>query len=388
MFWRQPFKYFLFGFVFSIGCSQVKFQTTPSADCSAVNSTFGQGSCITKNDHSQDFDYTVSVGNVDMLFVDDNSGSMYTEQSKMAAQFPGFLDAISDLSYRIGIITTDITGSGPGHAGQFLEFAPGQTVLQNDSRVKDATHYDNITKFQKTIKRSETLLCPNNPGCPSGDERGIYALNEALDHAGSTNFFRPSGHLAIVILSDEDERSTGGGAPGSGVNGGAIPGYPAESYDLPSTFVAKTKQVLGSTKTISVHSIIIRPAHDGQAADTTCWAQQNNQGPGIAGYYGTQYAALSLPASSLQSLGHIMTGTLGNICSSNYTNEMGSIAQYLKQEDIQLPCTPDPSTLQVSFSPTPSQQIYYNVDSDNRLQFSPGVAAGTQVHLSFSCPID
>lgn len=369
-----------------MGCGNINFQAaknqcldTPNADIGAL--------CKVNADGSQSYDYTISTGEVDILFVDDNSGSMYSEQVKMANQFPGFLDMLSNLDYQIAITTTDVENRGVGRDGAFLEFSPGQAILKNNSRSKDSTHYQNISLFQSTIKRPETLLCPDQPGCPSGDERGIYALIRSMQRSENRTFFRNSGHLAVVILSDEDERSSGGGLPGSGVNGGAISSkYVAEEMDKPESFVLASRDTLPQNKSLSVHSIIIQPAANGKSADTQCWSQQNNQGEYIKGFYGTQYSLLSFPSQALKGMGRILKGTAGSICSSNYTREMGDIAQHILERDLQLPCRPVDGTLKVDLVPKPSSQPNYFVDDSNQLVFQPALSAGTKVHLQFNCP--
>jgi len=359
----------LAGAIFIEGCSDVKFSARPSNTCQQYARDFGPNACILGPD-GETFNYSVQVGNVDILFVDDNSGSMYTEQVHMADRFPGFLDSIYRLDYQIAIITTDTVKD----QGRFLPFPNSQTVLKNSSRLKDSKHYDNIQHFQNTIKRPETLVCDNSgyTNCPSGDERGIFALNLALDNSSQRGFFRPGGHLAVVILSDEDERS----------NGGQIPGYPLEpERDSPESFVGRLTPILGATKTVSVHSIIIRPG------DTSCFSVQNSQGAGVKGFYGYQYAALSQPTNQLKSMGNITNGVLGNICSGNYTAELGDIATQINQSvsKIQLPCRPENDDIEITFDPAPNQQIYYTIDIDNRVSFSPAASAGTRVNLKYTC---
>lgn len=367
------------GYFFS-GCAKVDFVEIPPEHCAQMNQAYGVNACATGPSGTRLYDYTVSTGDVDILFVDDNSGSMYTEQVKMANQFPGFLDSIHKLSYQIAITSTDVAGISSGQDGRFFPFSSGETVLKNSSRTKDSVHTANITKFQNTIKRSETLDCPNGPACPSGDERGIYAAIRALQRAENYDFFRPTGHLAIVVLSDEDERSSGGGAPGSSVNGGAISSnYLAEENDLPETLVKVAKARLIPTKSVSVHSIIIRPG------DTTCYNSQNAQGSGVKGFYGTQYALLSNPSSQLMSLGNIHAGTLGSICSSNYTAEMGQIAQHLTTSQLQLPCTPISGTLKVDYLDLVPANQTHMLDSANQVRFSPALPAGHRVHFQFTC---
>jgi len=59
------------------------------------------------------FDQVGSGGKADILFVDDNSGSMSFEQVHMADRFSTFLSALNTQSvdYRIGVITDDTTSS-------------------------------------------------------------------------------------------------------------------------------------------------------------------------------------------------------------------------------------------------------------------------------------
>lgn len=361
-----------------LGCSKVQFSDIPPESCLSMNASHGSNACVSGPAGTEIYDYVVQTGNVDILFIDDNSGSMYVEQEKMANQFPGFLDSIHKLSYQIAITSTDVSAGGFGQDGRFFNFGTGGQVLKNSSRIKDAAHYDNITKFQNTIKRPETLTCPNGAQCPSGDERGIYASVRAIERVENRDFFRPGSHLAIVILSDEDERSSGGGASGSEINGGAISSsYLAQEYDRPETLVAKAKEVLPPTTSLSVHSIVVK--------DSACFQQQNSQGGGVKGFYGMQYLKLSQPSSTLMSLGPLKPGTAGSICSSNYTLEMGEVAQYLKTSVVQLPCSPLSGTLRVTYMDSvPSNQTEF-LNSSNQVQFSPALEAGAQVRLQFSC---
>lgn len=366
------------GVVTYIGCSDVAFKAAPSATCSELRGAYGADACVQTEDGYNTYKYTARVGDVDILFVDDNSHSMYEDQTEMANRFPGFLDSIKSLNYQIAITTTDVSaspnnppdaynGNGAYQDGKLLVFPNGKKILSNPN-VDEAIHQQNISHFQNTIKRPESYNCDPRTTCPSGDERGIYALNLALDRSDNSALFRAGGHLAVVILSDEDERT----------NGGSIPGYSLENYDLPETFVGKAKNQLDPTKMVSVHSIIIRPG------DSTCYNQQYISST-LHGSYGTYYAQLSNPSSTLQQMGNLIPGVTGSICSSNYTTEMGSIASKIKQTlgTIQLLCNPVAGSLSVSF--TPAQSISYSVDSNNRLNLSPAAPAGTKVNLEYKC---
>ena len=355
-----------------VGCTDVAFKSRTSQACLQFQQDFGGTDCSVDPNGLTSFHYSLNVGVVDILVVDDNSTSMYPEQSEMALRFPGFLDSVSRLDYRLAIITTDWKKD----PGGFLSFPNGQKSIANASRIIDATHTSNISQFQATIKRDETVKCEasgfTDPNCPTGDERGIYNLNKALERSDQRAFFRPGGHLAVIILSDEDERS----------NSGGFSGYPLEELDQPLKFVQNTKLILGATKTVSVHSIIIRPG------DVSCFNTQNQQ-PGVKGFYGTLYSQLSLPGSDLKAAGNIIPGGTGSICSSNYTTELGDIASKINQtlKTIQLPCRPDQDHVDVTFTPAPVDQIYYSIDVDNRLQLTPAAPAGTKVSLAYKCKI-
>lgn len=402
---------------FYFGCSKVAFQATPSSDCSNFNQAHGNNSCVLTPDGLNQYTYSVRVGKVDILFVNDNSGSMYVEQQKIANQFPAFLDTIKDLDYQIAMITTDVSsspgnfssprnGNGALWDGKFIAFPNGQKILSNPT-FSSTVHNQNISYFQNTIQRPESLDChQNQDGCPSGDERGIYALNLAMDRPENSSFFRVGGHLAVVILSDEDERSVAPGESTATINKSLNPGlwnsneYKLQNYDRPETFVEKFNQQMDSTKTVSVHSIIIKPKVTkngdgtvsitaGDAQGNACLNEQNSQGNGVRGFYGTQYAALSVPGGNLQAMGNIVEGNLGNICANNYTQQLGPIASKLKGLNfVQLPCPPVLSTVEITFDPAPPQNITFDIDPNNasRLVFTPMVPAGTDVNMKFKCP--
>ncbi|MCB0413641.1 MAG: VWA domain-containing protein [Bdellovibrionales bacterium] len=362
--------------VAAYGCSEVKFESIPNQQC------LDSPDCV-EQDGLLNYNYTLRLGKVDILFVNDNSGSMSTEQSKMAARFDKFIETLDskNISYQIAMITTDISsnplspaaddraanGYGAFQDGQFLNFNNGSNILTDSTSNR-------VSLFAQAIQRQETINCESSPnnyaseGCPSGDERGIYALNMALDR-GNSNFFRDDTHLAVVILSDEDERSVGGTAD-----------RPLESYDLPETFVAKFKEQFANRKTLAVHTLIVKPN------DSTCKTEQDAQGnQWIRGAYGTQYAALSNPNSTLLNYGNLKSGISGTICASDYANQLiqigGNVSENSKQ--IQLPCSPVEH--EISLDPAPASPVDYVIDGNNLLRFTSDIAAGTNVHVSISC---
>ena len=360
-----------------VGCTDVKFKTVPSDDCVNANE-YGNNTCF-EQEGWLNYHFEFKVGRVDILFVDDNSGSMYVEQSHMADRFPNLLNKISSLDYQMAVVTTDIShspsnstprpanGNGAFQDGKFLPFPNGDYIL--NPLTPNLVQY-----FRDTIRRPETLTCDNTnyADCPSGDERGIYAINMALDRA-DPRFFRTDSHLAVVILSDEDERS----------NGGGIPGYPLQTYDLPVTFAQKVNSQLGKGKTVSVRAVIVKPG------DSNCLNSQNSQAK-VKGYYGTQYARLVKGDTDTElKAAHpgFLRGELGSICASDYGAQMGDIGGRLPvNANVKvLPCVPEADKIDVIFSPAPSYQIEFDVQANGLLTFDPQPPAGTTVSVDVTC---
>ena len=274
----------------------------------------------------------------------------------------------------------------------FLTFPNGNDVITADTP-------NVVEEFKRTIRRQETLdvkCFKMNPeydpeyedkNCPSGDERAIYAVNRAIDR-GHSQFFQKD-HLAVVILSDEDERSQGG------------EGYEQqlEDYDLPETLVSKVKTQLGARKTLSVHPIIIRKEmitrnEDGsitnRGEDVACFKEQNSQA-GVKGYYGTVYEQLANPSDELKALGGLVDGHTGSICAVDYGDqleEMGS--KIVTNSQIQkLPCQPEilDDDLEVTFSPSLEFDVNFTVDENNFLTMDSAIPAGTIVNVKINCPL-
>ena len=406
---------FVMGLVLlSYGCSRVGFQSQTSQSCEEYNLEHGEDACVMTPDGLNAFRYSVIQGQVEILFVVDNSYSMHVEQKHIAEQFPRFLETIKHLDYRIAIITTDISRSPynqsgrPWQDGKFLNFPNGQRFLENPTR-SDSIHQQNIFAFQQTIFRPETFNCRNDrTTCPSGDERGIFALNMAIDRSENSSFFRPGAHLAIVIISDEDNRSVGGGAQTALINRPLNPHlfdnplYQLRDYDLGETFLKKFSRQMDPSKTLSFHSIIVRPkvtkTEDGNVLITRghpegerCFLEQRAQSGGVDAYFGTQYARLSMPSDDLKQLAPLMDGYMGSICAQNYTLQMGPIAEFIRGISlIQLACPAIEDTIEIEFAPEPefSITLVQDLDDPKRLHLTPEVPAGTQVNLRYSCERD
>jgi hypothetical protein len=376
--------------VFAAGCSNVGFESIPKLSCDSSSSP-GTSCQLVGSDLY--YNMTFHTGDVDILIVDDNSGSMWAHQQQMAKAFPNFISQLSGLFYQMAIITTDVSASpnnGPSSAngngafqdGQFLPFQSTSGVASGLNVINQSTsNADDL--FRGTIQRQETLNCQNanfaTGACPSDDERGIYALNMAADR-NQNGFFRTGAPLEVIILSNEDERSMGGVNYNDGNTPSAL-----ENYDQPGTFVAKMA-ALYPTKIVTVHSVVT----DSQA----CLKSQFNistAGTVTFGYLGTQYMSLSNPSSALMALGHINMGTVGSICAVDYGAQIGSIAQEVannaKSNTKQLPCNPDPTKITLTTVPADvAARVQYTINSTNNQVTFSNVPTGTTVTFSYQCP--
>ncbi|MAE74633.1 MAG: hypothetical protein CL675_13280 [Bdellovibrionaceae bacterium] len=359
-----------------IGCSEVEFAPTPpDVTCQLLQEEDPDLECDSSAGTLSLTD-EITLGKVDILFVNDNSGSMSTEQRKIANRFNMFIERLDDqnVDYQIAITTTDVSGVTGGTSsvsqsdlknGNFIIFGNGQTVLTNQT-------IDRVQLFKDAIQREETEVCEdsNFTNCPSGDERAIYAANLVLDRA-DPSFFRKDAHFAVVILSDEDERSAGG----RGTNSPQL-----ENLDLPETLLSKVRNQLGDSKAVSVHPIIVRPG------DSGCLSQQSSQGNQfIFGYEGKVYARF-VNDSAITNDRTLIPGVLGNICASDYANQLRDIAGVISEVPVQLECTPvsDPQVEAVAGIPA-GTQIYFDSGS-GRIHFSPAVPSGGRIRVKYECP--
>lgn len=363
--------------LFAIGCSDVGFQSIPSKTCTNFNNGSDQ-SC--KFDPSGNT-YTVNfkTGQIDILFIDDNSGSMSPEQQKMADAFSGFLNNIDHLDYQIAITTTDI----PKTDGGLLEFtdesgnASGKRVISKSN----GTYSVNNSLFKGTIKRKETLACDQSgySNCPSSDERGIYAMNRVIERS-EHGFLRAGAHLAIVVLSDEDQRSQTTYDSNSGQYVGAFAnyGYALEDKDYPETLVDTFTSKFAS-KTLSVHSVIVKPG------DTYCKSAQD-QG-NLKGFYGYLYNILSNAKNNgMGANGQVVNGSVSSICNSTYYSTLdfasSLAAANANKQIVKMQCLPDASDITV----TSSQTVNYTIDSANQTLVFNNLPLGVDVSVSYVCP--
>lgn len=285
---------------------------------------------------------------VDILIVDDNSTSMYTEQQKMAQRFSSFMSSIADLDYHIGMTTTDAEASGASRQAELLKWAG------TNSNVMTPATLNASEAFSKTIARKETLDCPTGFGfgCASGDEQPIKNVMQALDGRNTFNagFFRDNADLIVIILSDEDEASTGG----SGATRG-------------SALINKFQSIYGTSKNLQVHGIVVRPG------DANCLAIQRAQ---AANDLGSQYGRF------VAELAGLTGGIVGDICADDYSSQLAQISREARKLITSVDLGHVPVVGSVKVTLTPAESISFTIEG-TKLIFERPPAPGTKVEIDY-----
>lgn len=320
--------------VWATACSEIKF--TPGD----ANASLGLADGAQKETFS--FDDDGSGAKVDVLFVVDNSGSMYEEQGRLGTALGSFITSLGKVDWQIGITTTDVSNGPYGLKGSLLPFAGiGSKVL-----TKNSVNYE--TAFKNTIVRNEILTCDDvSKPCPSSDERPLQAAIMAIQKAGGENsgMFRAGADLAVVVLSDEDEGSDGTNAVAA------------------SAVVAAFAQTFGGAKSLSGYGIIIQPGN------TACF-NQNSAGGGQYGTYAANFASVT-------------GGVTGSICDLDYTAALTSIGNRVREivKSVTLRFPPNPDTVQIVIKPFDSSLTWEIIGST--IAFNKPPKKGTQVEVVY-----
>lgn len=400
-------------------CAPVAFDTQPADPTGIVKRCTGAACFYDVVDG-----WTTGKGKVDILIVNDNSGSMSTEQAKMASAFSGFiasLEANQGLDYRIAMTTTDVSDNRvrigavnnpwynpPGPANKDGALQDGKLVLLGSQSGYFLASGESgiVSLFDQAVKRGETLLCEQSgfTNCPSGDERGIHAANLTIQNY-SSQFMRSDAHLAVIVLADEDERGVSKYNPCVGASNSfwnqycatAAPDYwndRARDYSLqpldePQSFVDNFRKLFPG-KTMTWNSIIIPDpmlvAAGEKDKSALCLAQQTGQSgnPNVKASYGSAYHKLSL----------LTGGKVGSICDSNYTNTLQNIGYMLQNvpNSRSLKCLPVDSNgdgrrdLEVRVNGQTVLPSAYNVDYEKMLVWSDArLAPNTTIELRYTC---
>ena len=136
---------------------------------------------------------------IDFLFVIDNSGSMVSSQQHLAQEIPLFINKVleKNINYHAAVTTTDAFVSLFKNDPQLSQLKDGNSQ-EGPSGVRVVTN--------ATPHAAEVLMKNLRQGVMgSGDERAFSSFQAALENPLNSEFRRKNAHLAIIILSDEDD---------------------------------------------------------------------------------------------------------------------------------------------------------------------------------------
>lgn len=372
-------------------CSPTKFNVNPPNYCVSADQT-----CIIENGVTKvTQNFKVGSGKVDILFVDDNSASMYDVQSKLAARFSGFIEDLNrrGVDYQIGITTTDLNFS---KGGGLLTFGnTGKKVLSNSVTNK-------VQLFNSTIVRQETLACENfikssyytyGPSfrssyeyasqyanyCTSEDERGIYSAFEVISN-NSNSILRPDANLNIIVVSNEDVRS-GMYKEGS---------LALEANDKATNFIDMMNQKYPD-KYWEFHSIITKDNNCIQNGQNSFTDKNGNvivddQGyPVIIPNIGSEYASISSSASKNVDGSAAPRGQVLDICSDDYASYFSNIAAKISDSSrlLTLSCKPMEAP-SITNSNGAVISVPYSWNGDTQIVFQKG-SEGIDLKINYKC---
>jgi hypothetical protein len=280
-----------------------------------------------------------SNNTVDILMVIDNSKSMLTFQDRIAPGFSNLIGSLNGVNWQMAFTTTD-------------KFDGSLYNLSNGAQILTAKTSNPASVFQST------LLSFGESG--DADERGIKAAASIISSSNNAtkSFFRNNASLAVVFLTDEDERSTGGvhiDHNGDGWTGSI------ENDDRVENLISLEQKILGKAKKFSAYSIIIQPG------DTNCYNQDAN------GFYGSFYAKLTNQTG----------GVTGSICDADYSTTLKNISNDISQllNSFTLTHSPRKNSLQITL--TPRQPDVTHSVAGKTVTFSRPPNLGTQIDISY-----
>jgi hypothetical protein len=301
----------------------------------------------------------VSDNKVDILLVVDDSNSMLPENQRLAQKLQGFVNDLtaSGLDWQMcATVTRAQTINGTAYWGASKNWVG---YIGSPAWIMKLGATNPYAIFTDTI---------NSIGAGwagTDDERAIKAAYTSIDYAAYNNCYRSDASLAVIVLSDEDERSIGGNL--------ALQYYyqewkALEAEDYPQMLVNKVKQQFGPKKPFSVNSIIVKPG------DSACMASQD--AGGAKSHYGYKYAELS----------QLTQGYVGSICDADYSQSLYYFKDKIKQSlsSIPLECAPV-GAVNVQITPTMGNVTSQVVN--NTLVFNPAIPAGRTVTIDYDCPM-
>lgn len=323
----------------------------------------------------------VNSNNVDILLIIDDSGSMEVDQKKLAAKLSTFASMLENqaalpINWQMCVTVTrpqalaGRTGTFWGASINWVSYTPPAGTPQYVLK-KGATNLNEI--FKNTIDSIGSGVAN------STDERGIKAAHKHFyngdpNASDGSGCYRKGASVAVVLISDEDERSVGGDA--SRVKRYA-PLYedpssyqPLESEDLPKTLLQQAQSIFGNNVRFTFNSIVVTTKACEDAQD----AEKDSRGQYGASHMGTKYIEMS----------NLTNGGVGSICDADYSSNLNLFKNKISNSlsSLTLECAPVANTLVVKVDGT--QTTAYTLTGAN-LKFNNAIVEGRLVEMVYYC---
>ncbi|MFZ3228580.1 MAG: hypothetical protein WA160_00120 [Pseudobdellovibrio sp.] len=300
----------------------------------------------------------VTDNKVDVLVVVDDSNSMLPDNVKLSQKLQGFVTSLTTAGIDWQMCAT-VTHSQLANSTMYWGLSRNWTgYIGTPQWILNPGAVDPYGIFTNTI------LAIGAGWANTDDERGIKAAWWNVEYNPYNSCHRQDASLAVIVLSDEDERSVGGDSSQTFYNGEF---QLLEGDDQAYGFVNKIKQTFGLLKRVSVNSIIVKPG------DAACMAAQD--AGGAKSHYGYKYNELS----------QLTGGYVGSICDADYSSNLYYFKDRLVNSlaSIPLECA---AVGVISVDISPSMGAVNTQMQNNNLIFSPAIPAGRTVTVKYNCP--
>ena len=275
---------------------------------------------------------------LDMLLVIDDSVSMNSFSSKLAAKLEGFVNKLknSGIDWQMCVTTTSADDfdfhAKKGDNGRPIQWQGGNSgyILKKNSGNLNQIFIDTID-YLYVPRYVGGVLFGNSPR-----EEGIKAMNLSVQDNFRSNCYRDKAALSVILISDEDESGSG-------------------PLNTPESFIQTVKDNFSPGKRLTVNSIV-------QTNSRFSWTT-----------IGEEYIKLS----------NLTGGSVQDIGLNDYTIALNDIHKKIDQSLSGLPlaCVPTGKpTVTVDGRDYPHVTV-----SGNQLFFNPAVEGPATIRGSYCC---
>ncbi|MDZ4662662.1 MAG: hypothetical protein SGJ18_13700 [Pseudomonadota bacterium] len=296
---------------------------------------------------------------VDILWVMDNSGSMQTSQQNVADNFNVFINdfVTKGYDYRIAVTGTDAYRSLYQNNLSLSKFRDGNGTTHSNVFVIYPNTPNLIPTFMTNI-----LLGTSG----SGDERMFQSFHQSLINPLNSGFLRSDSHLAVVMVTDEDDFSRNHSASNNHNYADALM-YPVNTY---VSFLESFTNSSGANARFTTHAIAI--------FDDACKTFLNSSGAG------------RIIAQRVGQLVDATDGVKSSLC-DDFAGSLGAISQSILENSSEFFLDREPNVdtifVRVNSAVVPNSATNgwtYNAAS-NSIRFHNGAvpAQGAEIVIDF-----